>query len=77
MTFFILQSPSILPPYLDNFFCFCGNGMIESMLEPHLTRKADADQTDVGVTFLILGAVYIFSSLIGGLVSSLVITYLG
>ena len=51
--------------------------MIESMLEPHLKRKAGADQTDVGVTFLILGAVYIFSSLIGGLVSSLVITYLG
>ena len=63
----------MLPPYLDNFFCFCGNGMIESMLEPYLKRKAGADQEDVGVTFLILGAVYMFSSLIGGLVSSLVI----
>ena len=47
--------------------------MIEAMLEPHLKRKASADQTDVGVTFLILGAVYMFSSLIGGVVSSLFI----
>ena len=77
MTISIFKSLSILPPYLDNFVCSCGNGMIESMLEPHLKRKAGADQTDVGVTFFILGAVYIFSSLIGGLVSSLVITYLG
>ena len=68
--YFHLQSPSILLPYLDNFFCFCGNGMIESMLEPHLKRKAGATQADVGVTFLILGGVYMFSSPIGGLVSS-------
>ena len=43
--------------------------MIESMLEPHLKRKAGATQADVGVTFLILGGVYMFSSPIGGLVS--------
>ena len=47
--------------------------MIESMLEPYLKRKAGADQEDVGVTFLILGAVYMFSSLIGGVASSLFI----
>ena len=70
----IFKSLSILPPYLDNFVCFCGNGMIESMLEPHLKRKADADQTDVGVTFLILGAVYMFSSLTGGVASFIFIT---
>ena len=23
-------------PFIDNFICFAGNGMIESMLEPHL-----------------------------------------
>ena len=28
--------------------------MIESMLEPHLKRKAGASQSDVGITFLIL-----------------------
>jgi len=64
----IAKSPSILLPYLDNFFCFCGNGMIESMLEPHLKRKAGATQADVGVTFLILGGVYMLSSPIGGLI---------
>ena len=41
----IFLSPSMLPPYLDNFFCFCGNGMIESMLEPHLKDSAGANQT--------------------------------
>ena len=45
--------------------------MIESMLEPHLKRKAGASQTDVGLTFLILGGVYMISSPIGGLVSFL------
>ena len=43
--------------------------MIESMLEPHLKRKAGASQSDVGITFLILGGVYMISSPIGGLVS--------
>ena len=42
--------------------------MIESMLEPHLKRKAGASQSDVGITFLILGGVYMISSPIGGLV---------
>ena len=65
----ILQAPSILLPYLDNFFCFCGNGMIESMLEPHLKGKANATQGDVGITFFILGAVYMVSCPIGGWVS--------
>ena len=44
--------------------------MIESMLEPHLKRKAGASQSDVGITFLILGGVYMVSSPIGGLVST-------
>lgn len=43
--------------------------MIESMLEPHLKRKAAASQTDVGMTFFILGGVYMISSVIVGLVS--------
>ena len=45
--------------------------MIESMLEPHLKRKAGASQTDVGMTFLILGGVYMITSVIVGLVSIL------
>ena len=43
--------------------------MIESMLEPHLKRNAGASQADVGLTFLILGGIYMISSPIGGLVS--------
>jgi hypothetical protein len=43
--------------------------MIESMLEPHLKRNAGASQGDVGLTFFILGGVYMISSPIVGLVS--------
>ena len=55
-------------PYLDNFFSYCGIGMIEAMLEPHLKRNAGATQTDVGITFLIYGSAYMISSPIAGLV---------
>ena len=41
---FLFQSPAISLPFLDNFICFCGNGMIESMLEPHLKGAAGASQ---------------------------------
>ena len=57
-------------PFLDNFFCLCGVGMIESMLEPHLKQKAGASQAAVGNTFSIFGGVYLLSSPIGGLVRS-------
>ena len=56
-------------PFLDNFICFCGNGMIESMLEPHLKDAAGATQTEVGLTFLILGGVYMATTPITGYVS--------
>ena len=39
------------------------------MLEPHLKGKAGASQGDVGLTFLILGGVYMIGSPIAGLVS--------
>ena len=52
--------------YLDVFICISGNGMIESMLEPHLKRKAKASQAEVGVSFFILGGVYMAISLLGG-----------
>ena len=35
--------------------------MIEAMLEPHLKRQANASQIDVGLTFLIIGGVYMLS----------------
>ena len=55
--------------YLDHFICFTGTGMIEAMLEPHLKRKAIASQAEVGVSFFLLGGVYMAIVPIGGLVS--------
>ena len=43
--------------------------MIEAMLEPHLKRKAIASQAEVGVSFFLLGGVYMAIVPIGGLVS--------
>ena len=42
---------------------------MEAMLAPHLETNAGASQYDIGLTFLILGGVYMISGLIGGLVS--------
>ncbi len=66
---FNIQSPTLLLPYLDNFMCFTGNGMIEAMLEPHLKREAGATQFDVAMTFLILGGCYMLTTPIWGYVS--------
>ncbi len=66
---FIKQSPLILFPFLDNFICFCGNGMIESMLEPHLKSAAGATQLQIGITFLILGGTYMVTTPLAGYVS--------
>ena len=52
--------------YLDVFIGITGYGMIQSMLEPHLKRKAMASQVEVGVSFFILGGVYMAISPIGG-----------
>jgi hypothetical protein len=55
-------------PFIDNFICFCGDGMIESMLEPHMKSAAESTQLEVGVAFLILGGLYMVCSLLAGLV---------
>jgi hypothetical protein len=55
-------------PVFDNFVCFCGFGMIESMLQSHMKNNAKSSQLDVGMTFLILGGHYMVSSIITGLV---------
>ena len=47
---------------------FCVQGMLESMLEPHLIA-AGANRTQIGLSFLILGAVYMLATPFGGLVS--------
>jgi hypothetical protein len=53
---------------LDNFVCFCGNGMIESMLEPHLKESAGANQTQVDQGAMFEGNTNIFKSFVNGLV---------
>ncbi len=68
---FNFQHPSIFMPFIDNFICFCGDGMIESMLEPHMKNAAGSSQYDVGIAFLILGALYMSCSLIAGFVRTL------
>ena len=65
------QHPSIFMPFIDNFICFCGDGMIESMLEPHMKSAAGSSQYDVGIAFLILGGLYMSCSLIAGVVRTL------
>ncbi len=65
----IAKSPSIFMPYVDLLVCFFGNGMITSMLEPHL-KEAGANTNQVGVTFLIFGAVYMACTPIVGFVSA-------
>ena len=62
------KSPLIFLPFLDIFFSFFGNGMIESMLEPHLREDANATQTEIGITFLLLGGPYMVASPIMGYV---------
>lgn len=56
-------------PFLDNFVCFCGQATFESFLELHIKDDAYGNQNDVSITFLIMGAVYMVSSLLAGYVS--------
>ena len=58
----------IFLPFVDNFICSCGFGTVESMLEPHLKNAAGADQMQIGVTFLILGGVYMVTTPVVGYV---------
>ena len=65
----VFQSPSILLPFLDLLVCFFGNGMIASMLQPHL-EDAGADSTQTGLTFLIFGGIFMLSAPTAGFVST-------
>ena len=49
-----------------------GNGMIDSMLEPHLRDTVGATQTEIGVTFMIDGIVYTLSGIGAGYVYFLI-----
>lgn len=56
----------MLLPYVDNFMCFMGNGMIEAMIEPHLKRGAGGTQADVAAAFLVLGGCYMAATPVCG-----------
>jgi len=61
----IVSSPALLFPFVDLFSALCGNGMLESMLEPHL-RFAGASTIDVGVSFLVFGCCYSIGNMLFG-----------
>ena len=59
----------MLLPLFDNFVIVNGSGILESMLEPHMKNFAGANQSEVGLAFLLLGGSYLLISLISGFVS--------
>jgi len=61
----IFSSLSLSLPFMDLFAALCGNGMLESMLEPHL-KYAGASTVDVGVSFLIFGCCYMLGNVLFG-----------
>ncbi|TRY70790.1 hypothetical protein TCAL_04819 [Tigriopus californicus] len=64
----VLSSFSLLLPFFDLFCTLCGNGVLESMLEPHL-RQYKATTLDVGITFLIFGCCYMSGNVIFGTIA--------
>jgi len=61
----IVTSLSLFLPFLDLFAALCGNGMLESMLEPHL-KETGAGTVDTGISFLVFGCMYMFGNLLFG-----------
>ena len=56
-------------PFVDLFAALCGNGMLESMLEPHL-KSTGASTLDVGISFLVFGCCYMVGNMFFGQVST-------
>ena len=65
----VFSNVALFLPFLDLFAALCGNGMLESMLEPHL-KHAGASAIDVGISFLAFGCCYMIGNLIFGVVIS-------
>ena len=62
----IITTCSLLLPFVDLCAAVCGNGMLESMLEPHL-KSVEASTLDIGLSFLAFGCGYLLGFvLIGG-----------
>ncbi|XP_059097668.1 MFS-type transporter SLC18B1-like [Tigriopus californicus] len=54
-------------PFLDNFIIYCGNGMVDSMLQPHMRKSAaQATQFQVSMAFLLMAAFYMLSTPVVG-----------
>ncbi|XP_059097821.1 uncharacterized protein LOC131892095 [Tigriopus californicus] len=65
----VIKSFSISLPFLDKFILFCGNGMFESMLQPHMINsQAQATQFEVSMAFLIMAGCYMITSPLAGYV---------
>jgi predicted MFS family arabinose efflux permease len=67
---FFSQFPSIYLPFLDNSVALFAQSFMVSMVEPHL-RAAGATQYDIGMAFLIFGAVFGVGTFSAGFVSAL------
>lgn len=61
----VFTSLTLLLPFVDLFAALCGNGMLESMLEPHL-KFAGASTIDVGISFLVFGCCYMLGNILFG-----------
>ena len=66
----------MLMPFVDNFVCFFGNGMIVSMLEPHL-NSVGATINQVGIVFLVQGGVFMVATFAAGVVSYYLHSHIG
>ena len=65
--FDVLKSFPLAFPYVNNFVAYLGNGMLESMLEPHMKYSAAAaGQFDVAFAFVNLGVFYLLGTIIAG-----------
>ena len=62
-------------PFIVNFNVFSGIGCVESMLGTFMTEHIGATQNQVGLTFFLLGGVYMISSLFGGMVKQNSVVY--
>ena len=60
--------PQLMMPFVDLFAALCGNGMLESMLEPHL-KATGASTLDVGISFLVFGCCYMLGNMFFGQVA--------
>ena len=59
----ILTNISLLLTFFDLFVAMSGNGMLESMLEPHL-KAYGAGTSGVGMTFTIFGICYVVGNIL-------------